>query len=41
LHIAKSMNTHSAKAEAQRRPGYLHDFGAHLMSENGEQRDDT
>jgi|TARA_Y100000780_G_scaffold187293_1_gene174231 uncharacterized protein len=41
LHIAQSMNTPSAKAEAQRRTAYMHDFLAQLKSEIGEQRDDT
>jgi uncharacterized protein len=41
LHIAKSMNTPSAKAEADRRTAYMHDFLTQLKSEIGVQRDDT
>ena len=36
LHIADSMNTPSAKAEATRRTTYMHDFLAQLKSEIGQ-----
>ena len=36
LHIAKSMNTPSAKAEAKRRTDYMHNFLEQLKSEIGE-----
>ena len=41
LHIAQSMNTPSAKAEALRRTEYMHDFLEQLKSEIGEQREYT